>query len=175
MVDTRFVLKITDHGYAEFLESHCSSRPQPAPEGQLGNKGPRVGCGRLVLVKQGKGVISSALPSLCWHLELRGAFLFWKNLRPLTWELRRTDALKSSQEQGVTAVCPSPVTAELLWTAPELLRGPGKATFKGDVFSLGIILQEVLTRDSPYCSWGLSAEGTCLPPLLALPAAVLDS
>ncbi|NP_001124165.1 guanylate cyclase D precursor [Mus musculus] len=79
VVDTRFVLKITDHGYAEFLESHCSSRPQPAPE-------------------------------------------------------------------------------ELLWTAPELLRGPGKATFKGDVFSLAIILQEVLTRDPPYCSWGLSAE-----------------
>ncbi|XP_076797319.1 guanylate cyclase D [Arvicanthis niloticus] len=82
VVDTRFVLKITDHGYAEFLESHCSSRPHAAPE-------------------------------------------------------------------------------ELLWTAPELLRGPGgpgKATFKGDVFSLAIILQEVLTRDPPYCSWGLSAE-----------------
>lgn len=57
--------------------------------------------------------------------------------------------------------------AELLWTAPELLRGSGgsgKASFKGDVFSLGIILQEVLTRGPPYCSWGLSAEGTC-PPL----------
>lgn len=54
--------------------------------------------------------------------------------------------------------------AELLWTAPELLRGSGgsgKASFKGDVFSLGIILQEVLTRGPPYCSWGLSAEGTC--------------
>lgn len=53
--------------------------------------------------------------------------------------------------------------AELLWTAPELLRGSGKASFKGDVFSLGIILQEVLTRGPPYCSWGLSAEGTCPP------------
>lgn len=40
VVDTRFVLKITDHGYAELLESHCSSRPQAAPEGQLGSKGP---------------------------------------------------------------------------------------------------------------------------------------
>ncbi|XP_076415262.1 guanylate cyclase D [Peromyscus maniculatus bairdii] len=79
VVDSRFVLKITDHGYKEFLESHCSSRPQLAPE-------------------------------------------------------------------------------ELLWTAPELLRGSGKASFKGDVFSLGIILQEVLTRGPPYCSWGLSAE-----------------
>ncbi|KAK7806793.1 hypothetical protein U0070_010277 [Myodes glareolus] len=82
VLDSRFVLKITDHGYEEFLEFHCSLRPQPDPE-------------------------------------------------------------------------------ELLWTAPELLRrsgGPGKASFKGDVFSLGIILQEVLTRGPPYCSWGLSAE-----------------
>ncbi|XP_055479239.1 guanylate cyclase D [Psammomys obesus] len=82
VVDSRFVLKITDYGYAEFLESHCSPRPHPAPE-------------------------------------------------------------------------------ELLWTAPELLRGPGvpgKATFKGDVFSLGIVLQEVLTRGPPYHSSGLSAE-----------------
>ncbi|CAH6792663.1 Gucy2d [Phodopus roborovskii] len=82
VVDSRFVLKITDHGYEEFLESHCSPRPQPAPE-------------------------------------------------------------------------------ELLWMAPERLRGPGgpgKASFKGDVFSLGIVLQEVLTRGPPYCSWGLSAE-----------------
>ncbi|KAL6079511.1 hypothetical protein STEG23_038066, partial [Scotinomys teguina] len=79
VVDSRFVLKITDHGYEEFLESHCSSRRQPGPE-------------------------------------------------------------------------------ELLWTAPELLRGSGKASFKGDVFSLGIILQEVLTRGPPYCSWRLSAE-----------------
>lgn len=57
--------------------------------------------------------------------------------------------------------------ADLLWTAPELLRGPRgpwKATFKGDVFSLGIILQEVLTQGPPYCSWGLSAEGTCPSP-----------
>uniref|UniRef100_A0A8C6RPR8 Guanylate cyclase n=1 Tax=Nannospalax galili TaxID=1026970 RepID=A0A8C6RPR8_NANGA len=82
VVDGRFVLKVTDHGYAELLESQKSPRPQSAPE-------------------------------------------------------------------------------ELLWTAPELLResrGPGRGTFKGDVFSLGIILQEVLTRGPPYCSSGLSAE-----------------
>lgn len=53
-----------------------------------------------------------------------------------------------------------PVIAELLWTAPELLRGPGppgQSTLKGDSFSIGIILQEVLTRGPPYGSSGLSA------------------
>ncbi|EAW75004.1 hCG1641167, isoform CRA_b [Homo sapiens] len=38
---------------------------------------------------------------------------------------------------------------ELLWTAPELLPGPGRPgrrTLTGDIFSTGIILQEVLTR-----------------------------
>uniref|UniRef100_A0A8W4FHF6 Guanylate cyclase n=1 Tax=Sus scrofa TaxID=9823 RepID=A0A8W4FHF6_PIG len=42
---------------------------------------------------------------------------------------------------------PRPAPEELLWTAPELLRGPG----------IGIILQEVLTRGPPYGSSGLSA------------------
>uniref|UniRef100_A0A8C8WPQ8 guanylate cyclase n=1 Tax=Panthera leo TaxID=9689 RepID=A0A8C8WPQ8_PANLE len=63
----------------------------------------------------------------------------------------------------VQTVWPCLVTAELLWTAPELLRGPGapgRGTLKADIFSIGIILQEVLTRGPPYCSSGLSAEGT---------------
>ncbi|KAM4846356.1 guanylate cyclase D-like [Thomomys bottae] len=82
VVDGRFVLKVTDHGYTALLEAQRSPQAQPAPE-------------------------------------------------------------------------------ELLWTAPELLRGPGgpgRGTLQGDVFSLGIILQEVLTRAPPYHSSGLSAE-----------------
>ncbi|XP_053756604.1 guanylate cyclase D-like [Panthera pardus] len=82
VVDGRFVLKVTDHGYAELLDVQRAPRPRPAPE-------------------------------------------------------------------------------ELLWTAPELLRGPGapgRGTLKADIFSIGIILQEVLTRGPPYCSSGLSAE-----------------
>ncbi|XP_075403900.1 guanylate cyclase D-like [Tenrec ecaudatus] len=82
VVDGRFVLKVTDHGYAELLEAQRVPCPQPAPK-------------------------------------------------------------------------------ELLWTAPELLRapeGPRRGTLKGDIFSLAIILQEVLTRGPPYGSSGFSAE-----------------
>uniref|UniRef100_A0A8C9W873 Guanylate cyclase n=1 Tax=Scleropages formosus TaxID=113540 RepID=A0A8C9W873_SCLFO len=49
-----------------------------------------------------------------------------------------------------------------LWTAPELLRNPAlerKGTFKGDVFSFSIILQEVITRNSPFCMLDMPAEG----------------
>uniref|UniRef100_G3U1X3 guanylate cyclase n=1 Tax=Loxodonta africana TaxID=9785 RepID=G3U1X3_LOXAF len=84
MVDGRFVLKVTDHGYAELLDAQRAPCPRPSPE-------------------------------------------------------------------------------ELLWTAPELLwvpGGPRRGTLQGDTFSIGIILQEVLTRGPPYCSLGLSAEGT---------------
>ncbi|XP_055375408.1 uncharacterized protein LOC129608109 [Condylostylus longicornis] len=51
---------------------------------------------------------------------------------------------------------------ELLWTAPELLRntkGHNKCgTQMGDVYSFGIIMQEVVVRGEPYCMLSLSPE-----------------
>jgi len=41
----------------------------------------------------------------------------------------------------------------LLWTSPELVRlekRPPKGTQKGDVYSFGIILQEIFLRCNPY-------------------------
>ncbi|XP_019334932.2 retinal guanylyl cyclase 2 [Alligator mississippiensis] len=49
---------------------------------------------------------------------------------------------------------------ELLWTAPELLREPDMirtGTFKGDIYSFSIILQEVIVRGPPYCTTDLPA------------------
>ncbi|KFP01918.1 Retinal guanylyl cyclase 2, partial [Calypte anna] len=59
--------------------------------------------------------------------------------------------------------CPyiHPPPEELLWTAPELLRDPNmsrKGTFKGDIYSFAIILQEVVVRGPPYCMSEFSAE-----------------
>nr|XP_060623139.1 retinal guanylyl cyclase 2-like [Anolis sagrei ordinatus] len=54
-----------------------------------------------------------------------------------------------------------PPAEELLWTAPEILRDLQlypKGTFKGDVYSFAIILQEVLVRGPPYCMSEVSAE-----------------
>ena len=42
-------------------------------------------------------------------------------------------------------------TEDTLWMAPEVLRG-NSASNKGDMFSFGIILQEVLLRDKPYAA-----------------------
>lgn len=51
---------------------------------------------------------------------------------------------------------------ELLWTAPELVRytkGQSKCgTQSGDVYSFGIIMQEVVVRGEPYCMLSLSPE-----------------
>ncbi|XP_036392413.1 retinal guanylyl cyclase 2 [Megalops cyprinoides] len=48
---------------------------------------------------------------------------------------------------------------DMFWTAPELLRdleNSRKGTFKGDVYSFAIILQEVVVRGPPYCMLGLA-------------------
>ncbi|XP_055357823.1 atrial natriuretic peptide receptor 2-like [Paramacrobiotus metropolitanus] len=43
-------------------------------------------------------------------------------------------------------------SADLLWTAPELLRAKDHVTptQEADIFSIGIILQEIILRESPY-------------------------
>uniref|UniRef100_A0A8C4GLI2 Guanylate cyclase n=1 Tax=Dicentrarchus labrax TaxID=13489 RepID=A0A8C4GLI2_DICLA len=82
VVDGRFVLKITDYGFNELLESQKASIEEPPPE-------------------------------------------------------------------------------DLFWTAPEFLRdlaNSRKGTYKGDVYSFSIILQEVVVRGPPYCMLGLSSE-----------------
>lgn len=55
------------------------------------------------------------------------------------------------------------VISELLWTAPELLRQSAlrkRGTQPGDVYSFGIIMQEVVVRGEPFCMLALTPEGT---------------
>ncbi|XP_059611066.1 uncharacterized protein LOC132257996 [Phlebotomus argentipes] len=78
------------------------------------------------------------------------------------WVLKITDyGLPSFYEaQGIAVPSKSP--KELLWTAPEALRGtkgfPKHGTQPADVYSFGIIMQEVVVRGEPYCMLSLSPE-----------------
>ncbi|XP_057663758.1 retinal guanylyl cyclase 2 isoform X2 [Diorhabda carinulata] len=63
------------------------------------------------------------------------------------------------EAQGIPP--PNKTARELLWTAPELLRHSSlrkKGTQAGDVFSFGIILQEVVVRGEPFCMLALTPE-----------------
>ncbi|KAM7413469.1 hypothetical protein PAMA_020725 [Pampus argenteus] len=54
-----------------------------------------------------------------------------------------------------------PPPEDLFWTAPEFLRDLAnfrKGTYKGDVYSFSIILQEVVVRGPPYCMLGIPPE-----------------
>uniref|UniRef100_A0A3B4AR60 guanylate cyclase n=1 Tax=Periophthalmus magnuspinnatus TaxID=409849 RepID=A0A3B4AR60_9GOBI len=54
-----------------------------------------------------------------------------------------------------------PPPEELFWTAPEFLRdlpSSRRGTYKGDVYSFAIILQEVVVRGPPYCMLGLPPQ-----------------
>uniref|UniRef100_A0A803TZ05 Guanylate cyclase n=1 Tax=Anolis carolinensis TaxID=28377 RepID=A0A803TZ05_ANOCA len=76
----------------------------------------------------------------------------------------------------------APVKAEdRFWTAPELLRDPSldrKGTFKGDVYSISIIMQEVICRAPPYCMLDMSPEEIISkvekPPPLCRPSVSVD-
>jgi hypothetical protein len=55
--------------------------------------------------------------------------------------------------------------SDLLWTAPELLRSPAlrkTGTQTADVYSFGIIMQEVVVRGEPFCMLSLSPEGIAI-------------
>ena len=70
--------------------------------------------------------------------------------------LRRNEAAPSSAADEYVYY------KKLLWTAPELLRQPTmplKGSQKGDVFSFGIILQEILFHASPYFATDLTPKG----------------
>ncbi|XP_069748930.1 retinal guanylyl cyclase 2-like isoform X2 [Narcine bancroftii] len=54
-----------------------------------------------------------------------------------------------------------PPAEEFFWTSPEILRKPNplmNGTFKGDIYSFSIIMQEVVVRGPPYCMFQMSEE-----------------
>uniref|UniRef100_A0A8C6TDR0 Guanylate cyclase n=1 Tax=Neogobius melanostomus TaxID=47308 RepID=A0A8C6TDR0_9GOBI len=62
----------------------------------------------------------------------------------------------------------------LLWTAPELLRNPIQGgSYAGDIYSFGIIIQEVVTRTLPYAMMDMPAE-ELLEKLKSPPAGALQ-
>lgn len=51
------------------------------------------------------------------------------------------------------------ISVELLWVAPELLAGSERKTKSGDVYSYGIILAEIMTREDPYAELQMDPKG----------------
>lgn len=74
-------------------------------------------------------------------------------------------SINEGEARAITAFlspCSFPLFLDQLWTAPELLRDPAlerRGTLAGDVFSLGIIMQEVVCRSTPYAMLELTPEG----------------
>ncbi|XP_075924759.1 retinal guanylyl cyclase 1-like [Petromyzon marinus] len=95
--------------------------------------------------------------------------------------LKVTDQSYCELSQLLQVTAEEPTPDELLWTAPELLRdavAARRGTFKGDIFSFAIIVQEVITRSTPYCMLELSTEEIILkvkrPPPLCRPNVSAD-
>nr|XP_054766659.1 atrial natriuretic peptide receptor 1-like [Lytechinus pictus] len=81
-----------------------------------------------------------------WVLKISGFGL-------LSFNIRKEDVMKQKD--------PEVKFSKMLWTAPELLRGemlPSKGSQKGDVYSYGIILQEIVTRSQPFYLSGYTSR-----------------
>lgn len=77
------------------------------------------------------------------------------------WVLKVTDYGLPVFYEAQNTVPPTKNARDLLWTAPELLRQPNlwkKGTQTADVYSFGIIMQEVVVRGEPFCMLALSPE-----------------
>ena len=78
------------------------------------------------------------------------------------WVLKITDYGLPSFYDAQGLPPPEKTAKEMLWSAPEALRGtknyPKHGTQAADVFSFGIIMQEVVVRGEPYCMLSLSPE-----------------
>lgn len=104
VVDSRFVLKITDYGLARFRSS-CENDESHA-----------------------------LYASMCFHSQKHLLLLYLGQFMSGSF------------------------FSEKLWTAPELLiydRHPPQGTQKGDVYSFGIILQEIALRNGPFYVEGM--------------------
>ncbi|PNF13762.1 hypothetical protein B7P43_G13147 [Cryptotermes secundus] len=77
------------------------------------------------------------------------------------WVLKITDYGLPAFYEAQNITPPSKTARDLLWTAPELLRNPSlrkTGTQPADVYSFGIIMQEVVVRGEPFCMLSLSPE-----------------
>ncbi|KAI4498634.1 hypothetical protein M0802_006340 [Mischocyttarus mexicanus] len=77
------------------------------------------------------------------------------------WVLKITDYGLPAFYEAQNMSPPSKLSRDLLWTAPELLRDVNlrkRGTQSGDVYSFGIIMQEVIVRGEPFCMLALSPE-----------------
>ncbi|BES95806.1 Guanylate cyclase [Nesidiocoris tenuis] len=77
------------------------------------------------------------------------------------WVLKITDYALPAFYENQNLAQPQKKAKELLWTAPEILRDPSlraTGTQAGDVYSFGIVMQEVVVRGEPYCMLSLPPE-----------------
>ncbi|OXU32024.1 hypothetical protein TSAR_004322 [Trichomalopsis sarcophagae] len=77
------------------------------------------------------------------------------------WVLKVTDYGLPAFYEAQNVQPPERTARDLLWTAPELLRHAGlqkRGSQPGDVYSFGIVMQEVVVRGEPFCMLALSPE-----------------
>ncbi|KAF9817537.1 hypothetical protein SFRURICE_014676 [Spodoptera frugiperda] len=176
LVDSRWVLQIADYGLHN-LKSGAPVNPLGSPQLDCSNNYIAIisaTAGQEAsgsIPKSGKVFLRFFQLSENFSVVTRGLDLYTvygNNLTPLTWDLQhKTDWEKwvvhcTMALRAVTCISTYPcgnkthalrMERRMLWRAPELLRDPNpnpRGSQKGDVYSFGIILYEILGRNGPW-------------------------
>ena len=96
------------------------------------------------------------------EIQFIKSFTIWMTLNEHLWNVLK-NIIHTQMKWLLNKI--SYLSLELLWQAPELLKSTStddkdeNKSKEGDIYSFGIILSEIITREDPYADYEMEPKG----------------